>query len=46
MMKSNSKKESIYYLHKLTNSVFKWTGLITSCLLDFDIDSGLWQCYD
>ena len=37
-------KDSLYYLQKLSNSVYMWTSMMTVCLWDIDVDSRFWEC--
>jgi len=37
-------KDSVYYLHRLSNSIFMWTSMMTVCLWDHDVDSRFWEC--
>ena len=34
MQMKSKNRNSVYYLHKLTNSIIKWTGIITYFCLD------------
>jgi hypothetical protein len=43
MIKKQHKNiDSVYCLQELTNTVIKWTSVISVCLMDLEVDSRFW----
>jgi len=37
-----TRSKSIYDLQKVSNTVVKWTSILSVCLLSFDVDRRIW----